>query len=303
MSVRGGGAGENELGVALRTWRRRADPAAAGLPVDRSRRVAGLRREELARLAGMSVDYVVRLEQGRAASPSAQILLALARALRLSAEERRHLFLLAGRLAPAPDRVSAHLTPGVLRLLDRLDGSAVGVYDAAWTLVAANPLFAALTGDRPDDRPGADERDRNVPWRHFTGAPTPVSHTPEQTERFESALVADLRAATGRFPGDARLRRLIADLRARSPRFAALWDGHGVGAHVTDSKTIHHPDVGELRLDCDVLTVPDADVHVVVCTAAPGTASADRLRLLATMAAPALEPPVTVRPRRVGAAR
>ncbi|GGU96784.1 transcriptional regulator [Actinomadura cremea] len=299
MSVRdGAAAGANDLGVALRTWRRRADPAAAGLPVGRPRRVAGLRREELARLAGMSVDYVVRLEQGRAASPSVQILIALARALRLSADERRHLFLLAGRLAPAPERVSAHLTPGVLRLLDRLDGSPVAVYDAAWTLIAWNPLHAALTGDGD----GAGERDRSLPWRHFTGTPTRVSHTAEQTERFETAVVADLRAATARFPGDVRLRRLIADLRRHSPRFAELWASHEVGAHVTDSKTIHHPDVGELRLDCDVLTVPGTDVHVVVCTAEPGSEAAGKLRLLGALAAPsAIEPPIAG-PRRCVAA-
>ncbi|QFG24105.1 helix-turn-helix domain-containing protein [Actinomadura sp. WMMB 499] len=291
----GGSARANDLGVALRTWRRRADPATAGLPIDRARRVAGLRREELARLAGMSVDYVVRLEQGRAASPSPQILLALARALRLSPDERRHLFLLAGRLAPAPERVSAHLTPGVLRLLDRLDGSPVAVYDAAWTPIAWNPLHAALAGD--------GDGDLNVAWRHFTGASSRVRHTPAQTERFEAAMVADLRAATARFPGDARLRRLIADLRRHSPRFAGLWASHEVGAHVADRKTIHHPDVGDVRLDCDVLTVPDSDVHVVVCTAEPGSEAAGKLRLLSALTEPPRTGPAPTAPRRCVAAR
>nr|WP_270070612.1 helix-turn-helix domain-containing protein [Streptomonospora mangrovi] len=192
-----------ELGAALRQWRDRVRPADVGLPADRPRRAAGLRREELARLAGISVDYVVRLEQGRASSPSVQVLAALARALRLTDEERRHLFLLAGRLEPARDRVAAHLTPGVLRLVDRWEGSAVAVFDAAWTLTAWNRLYAALAGD-PSGETG---RGRNLLWRHFTGMLSRVSHTPEQNERFERAAVADLRAATARYPGDTRLRR------------------------------------------------------------------------------------------------
>ncbi|MBV2366482.1 helix-turn-helix domain-containing protein [Streptomonospora nanhaiensis] len=269
---RGGG----DLGAALRRWRDRVAPADVGLPAGRPRRAAGLRREEVARLAGISVDYVVRLEQGRASSPSAQVLTALARALRLSDEERHHLFLLAGRLAPAGDRGSAHLTPSVVRLLERMADSAVGVFDPAWTLVAANPVYTALAGEYS----GAAGRDRNLLWRHFTGMPSGVVHTPEQADRFERAAVADLRSATARRPGDPRLRRLVADLRRHSPRFADLWAAHAVGTHAADTKTLHHPEVGALERDCDVPTVPGSDARVVVHTAAPGSESAAKLRLL-----------------------
>ncbi len=308
----------SELGQALRGWRDRVQPASAGLPAGRQRRAAGLRREELALLAGVSADYITRLEQGRAASPSAQVLAALARALRLSEEERRHLFLLAGQPPPATGHITASLTPGVQRLLDQLDGTAVGVYDAAWTLLAWNPLWAALMGD-PSALQGLD---RNVLWRHFTGQAMPpaggfggreasspramppagglggreasspqvsrVSHTPEQEAAFEASAVADLRAATARYPRDVSLRRLVAGLRAASTRFGELWDARAVGTHEADRKTIHHPDVGPLTLDCDVLTVRGSDLRIVAYTAAPGTDAADRLRLLAVIGTQAM---------------
>ncbi len=171
-------------------------------------------------LAGMSADYVTRLEQGRASAPSVQVLTALARALRLTGAEREHLFVLAGQPLPGPGIMPAHLTPSLQRLLDQLSGIPVCVNDASWTLLAWNPLWAALVGDPAGQR----GRDRNVLWRHFTGAPGRVTHTPEDEPRFEASAVADLRAAAARYPRDAGLRRLVADLRAASPRFAQLWD-------------------------------------------------------------------------------
>ncbi|WP_037732312.1 helix-turn-helix domain-containing protein [Streptomyces megasporus] len=278
-SGRNGGPGSGPgsgLGEALRRWRDRTDPASVGLPTGRRRRAVGLRREELALLAGVSVDYVTRLEQGRAVSPSAQVLAALARALRLSGPESRHLFLLAGQAPPAHGRMATRPTPGVRRLLDRLADTPVGVYDASWTLIAWNRPHTALLGDPSE----LTDRERNVPWCHFAGPPGRVRHTPEQEARFEAAVVADLRAATARYPSEARLWSLVDDLRNTGDRFARLWDSHVVGVHERDTKTVHHPSVGPLVLDCDVLTVPDGDLRVVVHTAAPGTESADRLGLL-----------------------
>ncbi|GAA0995200.1 helix-turn-helix transcriptional regulator [Acrocarpospora macrocephala] len=266
----------NELGAALRRWRDRIDPVAVGLPAGRARRAAGLRREEVAQLAGMSVDYIIRLEQGRATAPSEQVITALARALRLSDQERRHLFLLAGRLAPANDRMPSHLTPSAQRLLDQMEGTPVSVFDAAWTLIAWNRLYAALLGDPS----GLRDRERNVLWCHFTEAPTRITHSAEQGARFELAAVADLRAVTARYPLDPGLTSLVADLRRASPRFATLWTSHEVGTHVMNTKTIHHPDVGPLALDCDVLTVPGTDLRLVVYTAPPVSDTADKLRLL-----------------------
>ncbi|MFD9353455.1 helix-turn-helix transcriptional regulator [Streptomyces sp. NPDC060031] len=269
-------SGSRELGRALRGWRDRTAPAAVGLPAGGVRRAAGLRREELAQLAGLSVDYVVRLEQGRATSPSPQVLSALARALRLSAAERAHLYLLAGQAAPGPGQLSAHIPPGVRRLLDQLDGAPLSVHDAAWNLTLWNPLWAALFGDASAQR----GRERNIVWRHFAGLPSRVSHSPEQEARFEAAVVADLRAASARYPADAGLRSLIKDLRDNSTAFARLWDTGIVGVHETDTKTIHHPDVGTLTLDCDVLVAPGSDLRIVVYTAPPGSDASARLALL-----------------------
>ncbi|MGI5161555.1 helix-turn-helix transcriptional regulator [Microbispora sp. CA-102843] len=265
-----------EFGKAVRRWRDRVAPETAGLPATGQRRAAGLRREELALLAGISVDYVTRLEQGRASNPSAQVVEALARALRLSGTERAHLFRLAGLAPPGPETVPTHITPSVRRLLDRLTGTPVAVFDACWTLLLANPPYAALMGDPSEWR--GDRR--NSVWRHFLGPGSRARHTPESLRAFEAALVSDLRATAGRYPADQRLRRLIADLRANSERFAELWDSGAVGRHEVARKTIDHPDVGPLTLDCDVLIVAGGDLRIMVYTAEPGTEDDERLASL-----------------------
>jgi transcriptional regulator with XRE-family HTH domain len=274
-----------EFGRAMRRWRERITPEAVGLPAGLRRRAAGLRREELGLLAGVSVDYIVRLEQGRATAPSAQVVEALARALRLDTLERAYLFRLAGLQAPGRGTVPAHLTPGVQRLLDRLSGTPVGVFDATWTLLTANRMWAALIGD-PSTAGG---RDRNVVWRHFTGGHGRVRHTPEQLASFEVAIVGDLRSASARYPADATLRDLVAGLRKSSERFATLWDSGAVGCHASARKTIVHPELGELELDCDVLTVTGGDLRVVAYTAEPGSPAADRLELLGVVGIQAVQ--------------
>jgi hypothetical protein len=230
----------------------------------------------------MSVDYVVRLEQGRSSSPSAQILSAMARALRLSEEERRHLFLLAGRRPPSDGRMPTRLTPGVRRLLEQMGATPVGVFDPAWTLVDWNPLYAALMGD-PGRLRGWE---RNVLWCHFSGRPERVGHSSEQAARFEAAAVADLRAATARWPSAPEPRSLIAELHTLSGRFTRLWDAHAVGTHTMNSKTVHHPEAGAVELDCDVLVAPGSELRVVIYTAAPGTDGAAGLARLGTPARP-----------------
>lgn len=268
-----------EFGPALRRWRDRVAPVDAGLPGGGHRRAAGLRREELALLAGISVDYVTRLEQGRAANPSAQVVEALARALRLSAAERAHLYLLAGLAPPGPLTVPTHITASVQRLLDRLTGTPVAVFDASWTLLLANPPYAALMGD-PSGRRG---NERNGVWRNLLGPGGRVRHTEQERLRFQSALVADLREAAARYPADQRLRGLVAELRAKSERFAELWDSGAVDRHEAARKTIDHPQVGPLTLDCDTLTVAGSDLRIMVYTAEPGTPDADRLALVVTL--------------------
>jgi transcriptional regulator with XRE-family HTH domain len=271
--------GTAEFGQAVRRWRDRVSPEAAGLPAGGRRRAAGLRREELALLAGISVDYVTRLEQGRASSPSAQVVEALARALRLSQEERAHLFRLAGLAPPGPETVPAFITPSVQRLLDRLTGTPVAVYDACWTLLLANPPYAALMGDPS----GWRGHERNGVWRNFVGPGSRTRQTPEERRAMLTALVGDLRMAAGRYPADRRLRALITDLRAASERFAELWDSGAVGRQEAARKTIDHPQAGALTLDCDVLTVAGSDLHIMIYTAEPGTPDAERLALVTVL--------------------
>ncbi|MFI6493787.1 helix-turn-helix transcriptional regulator [Streptomyces sp. NPDC050564] len=267
------------LGQALRHWRDRASPKDLGLFVGSVRRAPGLRREELAQLAGLSVDYVVRLERGRATSPSPQVLASLARALRLSEPERDHLYLLAGQASPTAGHVTPHIPPSVQRLLDQLRNTPLSVHDAAWNLISWNPLWAALIGD-PSAWRG---RERNIAWRHFAGLPSRVTHTPEQQARFETALVSDLRSSAARYPQDSALRSLITDLRHASDRFDELWDSHAVGFHTTDSKTVHHPDLGPVMVDCDTLTVPGNDLRIVACSAPPNSPAAEQFELLGSI--------------------
>ncbi len=266
-----------EFGQAVRRWRDRAAPEAAGLPASGRRRAAGLRREELAGLAGISVDYLTRLEQGRATSPSAQVVEALARALRLSDAERELLFRLAGLAAPGRDVVSGRITPSVQRLLDRLAHTPVAVYDAMWNLVTANRPYDALMGETTSWR----GLERNGVWRNLVGPGGRVIDTPEEHARLQAGLVADLRMTAARYPADRELRRLIAQLTAQSPRFAGLWESGEAGLDRDQArhKVIDHPGVGPIALDCDTLVVAGDDLRIMVYTAEPGTEDAERLAL------------------------
>jgi transcriptional regulator with XRE-family HTH domain len=266
----------DELAACLRSWRDRLQPADAGLPTGGARRAPGLRREEVAQLAGVSVDYLARLEQGRATNPSASVLAPLARALRLSDDERAHLFRVAGHAEPDAGRVRRHVTPSVQRVLDRLADVPVLVVDAGWQIVARNALATALLGDTS----GATARERNIAWCQFTDAPSRVVRTPEETARFEDEVVADLHDALGRYPDDEPLRELIEELKRISPRFAERWEQRPVAQHGFARKTLAHPEVGPITLDCDVLTVGGSDLRLIVYTAPPGSDDARALALL-----------------------
>lgn len=269
-----------KLGPTLRTWRGRLSPAAAGLPAGRSRRVSGLRREDLAELAGISVDYVVRLEQGRYTTPSAQVVAALARALQLTDAERDHLHRLAGLAVPAGAEISDHIPPGLRRILNRLGDAAAAVFAADWQLIWWNPSWAGLLGD-PSVVPAGQ---RNFARDTFParGASPRLTHWPVASlsrRDVEASVVSDLRRATGRFPNSARLAGLIRDLTADSPRFAELWAAGVVGAHREDHKIVEHPAAGMIAVDCDVLTDGDAERKIVVLAPAPDTEDETRFQL------------------------
>ncbi|MEV0643055.1 helix-turn-helix transcriptional regulator [Streptomyces sp. NPDC050619] len=275
------------LGAMIRTWRNRLPPSAAALPVGPARRAVGLRREELAELAGVSVDYVVRLEQGRATTPSAPVVASLARALQLSTAERDHLYRLAHLVPPTDGAISGHIPPGVQRVLTRLGDVAVAVFAADWQLIWWNRSWAGLLGDPSSVPP----RLRNFARERFpVGAGTvriglwPVTEL--DRDATDAAVVSDLRRATGRFPHDRRLAELIRVLTAGNRRFADLWAVGTVAAHRADRKTIAHPSVGPVAVDCDVLIDGDSELKIVIMTAAPGSADETKLRLAAVAGPP-----------------
>jgi transcriptional regulator with XRE-family HTH domain len=270
-----------QLADVVRRARERLTPEQVGLPAGSRRRVVGLRREEVALLAGISVDYVVRLEQARGSRPSDQVLTALARALRLSGDERDELFHLAGTPPPAPDNIDLHVRPSVLRLIDRLADLPTLVLSAKGDVLAWNAMASALHGDWSALRP---ER-RNLNRLRFLPDPTDpprslVAQSPEERASTASHTVMGLRAAAARYPKDPELLRLVTELRSGSQEFAQLWEQGGVSSWRSLRKTVEHPQLGSITLDCDTLYVPDSDQLVLVYSAAAGTPEHEQLALL-----------------------
>lgn len=247
------------------------DPAAAGVADASPRRVSGLRRGELASLAGISTEYVARLEQGRAATPSAQVCSSLARALHLSDDEEAHLMRLAG-FAAAPDRIPGLIPDSLHRVVDHLSANPVAVYDAGWRLLHWNRLFAAVFGDPA----AATADDRNALIVQFESRNPRVRQTDTERAYFEQSLVADLRATSARYPHDRDVAALISRM-AGNDRFTRLWALRAVAVHESSHKTAVHPDLGDIPLDADVLTTQNTDLRIVVLTPRPGTDARDKL--------------------------
>ncbi len=270
---------QHELAGALRFWRDRLTSADAGLAGGGRRRAPGLRRQEVAQLSGLSVESLARLEQGRATNPSPSVLAPLSRALRLSDDERAHLFRAAGQADPAQGGIRRHVTPSVQRILDRLTDTPVMVVDASWQCITSNALAYALAGDTS----GRPLRERNVAWAVFTGASTHYVRTDEEERLLRLEVVSDLREARSRYPNDALLAELVDDLLTVSADFGDLWEQRPVRPPSSGSKTFLHPEVGPVTLDSDVLAVRDTDLRLIVLTAAPGSEAASQLDLLAAV--------------------
>ncbi|GAA1670053.1 helix-turn-helix transcriptional regulator [Glycomyces endophyticus] len=273
------------LGSLLRTWRERTDPKDAGVTGGGRRRAKGLRREELATLAGVSADYVVRLEQGRFRTPSAQVVAALARALRLSGSETDLLFRAANHLPPGPSTVAVEVPPAARRVVSRMSGQPLAVYTADWTLLYANRMMCALF-DLPSPAEAVGE---NLVVRTFVDEVSSKIATPKGgNEVFERALVADLRLSATELGEDPVFQSLVTTVRDKSPRFAALWDEGRAAPHSAMVKTVHNSVVGDLTIDCDTLMVTGSNVRIILCSAAPGPDSekleALRARVLASAA-------------------
>jgi transcriptional regulator with XRE-family HTH domain len=275
-----------EFGRMVRRWRDRVAPQMVGIRVGRRRRATGLRREELAGLAGISADYLTRLEQGRATAPSAQVVESLATALRLSDTEHDLLHRLAGHMPPGIAVVPRRITASVQRLLDRLTHTPVAVFDATWTLLTGNRPYNALVGDTSAWR----GLERNAVWRNLVGPGPGAVHTPEERAVLVAQQVADLRLTATRYPADPTLKRLVGELAAQSPRFRELWAASDLNPPFLTSKrkVFDHPAAGRIALDCDVLLVATDDVRIMIYTAAPGTEDAERLELAIVLGAQTL---------------
>lgn len=258
----------------LRGWRDRSAPI---LPdaTHRPRRSPGLRREELATLAGISVDYLVQLEQGRATSPSPSVVAALVRALGLSAADSAVLHRAAGLAAPS-SVVDRSVPAGVERLLHRAPGWPTAVFAADWWLLRLNAAWTALLGD-PMDLSGAS---RNQAWYEMTHDTSAIWVDPQEREQFRDALVGDLRVARVAHPDDAELEALVRNLRSVSDEFAERWRTAPPAVYRGARKSIDHAVAGRMTLDGDVFQPAGSDVRVVVYSAAPGSVDEARLRSL-----------------------
>jgi transcriptional regulator with XRE-family HTH domain len=259
---------QRELARFLRDRRESLRPADLGLPVGIRRRTPGLRREEVAELAGMSVEYYARLEQARGPHPSAGILDAMSKALRLTPAERIHLFRLADTIPTAPAGPTRAVRPYVRDLIRRMPGTAAVVTAANYDVVAWNPLAEALLGP---------QEGRNLARRRFLTLDGAYGGTAPE---FAEIVVTRLRGASVRYPHDSNLAGLLDDLRAGSPEFRDLWAANTVRLPAHQVKQPEHPRLGRLRLNCDVLAVPEDDQQVVFITADEGTPTQRALRQL-----------------------
>lgn len=269
----------------LTSRRARITPDQAGLPAyGGNRRVPGLRREEVAMLAGVSVDYYIRLERGNLSGVSDSVLAAVATALQLDDAEREHLFDLARRFAETgPARRKSptpRIRPVVQQVLDAITESPAWVRNARHDLLAANRLARALYAPLL-----ANPRRPANNARFVFLDPTSQEFFPDW-DRAADDTAAMLRSEAGRRPHDKALTDLIGELTTRSPEFTRRWAAHDVRFHRTGRKRIHHPVVGDLQLNFEAMSLAsDADLTMLVYTADPGTPTADALRLLASWAA------------------
>jgi transcriptional regulator with XRE-family HTH domain len=277
----------NELSEFLTSRRAKVAPEQVGLPSYGRRQVPGLRREEVASLAGVSVEYFKRLERGNATGASDSVLDAVADALQLDDAERSHLLDLAHAASPTPAQRRRHppqrgVRPAVQQVLDTIGAPAV-VYNSRGDYLAANALGRALYA------PVFDSREQPANSARFTFLDPAAPDFYPDWDRLASELVASLRSHAGRDPYDRNLQDLIGELSTRSDEFRVRWAAHNVRFHRTGTKGLHHPLVGEIQLSYETLRL-DADegLRVALYTAEPGSASQQALDLLASWTAPEL---------------
>ena len=268
----------------LRIRREALQPEDVGLPRGRRRRTRGLRREEVALLCHMSTDYYARLERERGPQPSEQMVASIAQGLHLLLEERDHLFRLAGHRPPTRGATSEHISPGLLRVLDRLVDTAAEVLTELGETLRQTPLAVALTGDTAALTGPA----RSLGFRWFTDPAARSRYAAQDHDHLSRLYASGLRGVvTLRGPGSAAAEladRLLAD----SPEFRRLWDEHEVGLRPREHKRFEHPEVGALELTCQTLVDPSQSHLLLVYTAVPGSESSDKLQLLSVIGSQSL---------------
>ncbi|MGN5237280.1 MULTISPECIES: MmyB family transcriptional regulator [unclassified Rhodococcus (in: high G+C Gram-positive bacteria)] len=274
----------------LRTHRESLQPSDVGLPAGLRRRAPGLRREEVAQLALMSTDYYTRLEQQRGPQPSTQILSSVARALRLTSDERDYLYRVAGHGVPDRATDADHVAPALRRVLDRLDDTPALILGPLGETLAQNDLARALYGDATA-RGGWD---RSEIYRWFAHPETARTIYPaDDRDRQGRALVASLRSAVAILGRDSRAGELVSTLRRESAEFTQLWERQEVARRFADHKVLVHPEVGEIEVDCQALFTEDRVQALLVLTAAPGTEAAEKIRLLGVVGIQNFSPSTT----------
>ncbi|MGY1772143.1 helix-turn-helix transcriptional regulator [Blastococcus sp. SYSU D00813] len=268
----------------LRRRRESLRPEDVGLPRGPRRRTAGLRREEVAALCHMSTDYYARLERERGPQPSEQMVASIAMGLHLSLDERDHLFRLVGHQPPPRGASSEHVSPGLLRIFDRLGDTPAEIVTEIGETLRQTPPAVALLGDAT--RFTGPARSRGYRW--FTDLSCRELHVAEDHAFLSRMYASGLRAiVTMRGPGS-RAARLADLLLARSEEFRILWEAHEIGVHPAEVKRYQHPEVGRLELNCQTLIDPDQAHRLMVYTAAPGTESHEKLEVLAVVGAQSL---------------
>jgi transcriptional regulator with XRE-family HTH domain len=267
----------DDLATFLLTRRHRLRPADVGLPETGHRRTPGLRRQEVAQLAGMSVDYYIRLEQARGPHPSRQILSALARALMLSADEREYLFRLAGENPPPAAAPTRQISPGIRNLLDSMALTPAYVVDAKYDILAWNQLATFFIGDLS----GYPVHERNMIRWMFRLPADAAPWSDAATRRFARSTVAELRAAYARYPADAGIAALVTELLGTSRLFADMWASHEVESRRPLMKHVDHPEAGPLDFECQILQIGDTGQRLIAYCAVPGSSTELAFRQLA----------------------
>ncbi|MER8154261.1 helix-turn-helix transcriptional regulator [Streptomyces sp. NPDC094472] len=265
-----------ELAHFLRGRREALQPEDIGLPHRARRRTRGLRREEVAELSGMSTDYYARLERGTGPQPSEQMIAAIARGLRLSLAERDHLFLLAGHGTPRPTLRGDHISPGLMRILDRLHDTPAQIMGGLGETLVQTRLATALLGDQTRYTGPA----RSVVHRWFTDPSSRLVYPAADHPLHGRVFTAQLRRAAARQGPRSAAAALAHRLLDESEEFAVIWNEHQVDLTHTDEKRFVHAEVGELTLHCQTLLDPDQEHSLLVFTATPGSESYEKLRVL-----------------------